>query len=138
MSFTDLNTWLNYKNPSVISHFCKIHPEIDPDEAQILFKDLMGWLWVSAMRTQKRKVSRLFGPLLIVDEMWHSFILHTRDYCEFSQTNYGRYIHHDVEPVGREHQMTEDEVVDLLSDCMTYLGEDWVKRRFSEALAQAE
>ena len=138
MSHSDLNSWLRYNNERVVAHFCAHHPDYDLLEAQILFQDLMGWLWVSGIRTQKDKKTWLFGPLLILDEMWHFFILHTRDYYDFGQTYYGRYLHHDVEPVGKEHRVSEEEVVDMLSDCLNYLGEDWVKRRFSEALEQAE
>jgi hypothetical protein len=33
----------------------------------------------------------MFGP---VDEFWHTWILFTREWCEFSSTVAGRYIHH--------------------------------------------
>jgi hypothetical protein len=33
----------------------------------------------------------MFGP---VDELWHTWILFTREWCEFSQEVAGRYIHH--------------------------------------------
>jgi hypothetical protein len=33
----------------------------------------------------------MFGP---VDEFWHTWILFTREWCEFSQAVAGRYIHH--------------------------------------------
>jgi hypothetical protein len=39
----------------------------------------------------------MFGP---VDELWHTWILFTREWCEFSNSVAGRYIHHS--PTTRE------------------------------------
>jgi hypothetical protein len=39
----------------------------------------------------------MFGP---VDEFWHTWILFTREWCEFSNAVAGRYIHH--KPTTRE------------------------------------
>jgi hypothetical protein len=33
-------------------------------------------------------------PSLVVDDAWHEFILFTRDYLEFCQQAFGRYLHH--------------------------------------------
>lgn len=34
-------------------------------------------------------------PSPLVDEFWHQFILYTRDYAEFCEKHFGRFIHHD-------------------------------------------
>lgn len=36
-----------------------------------------------------------FVPSRLVDEGWHEFVLCTREYMEFCQTECGGYIHHD-------------------------------------------
>ena len=37
------------------------------------------------------------GPIYkIVDEMWHTHILRTRDYADFCATKFGRFIHHET------------------------------------------
>lgn len=91
-------------------------------------------MWLSEQRKEQGKKTYLFGPLLILDELWHAFILHTRDYVDFSLKYFGRYFHHEVEIPGQEHTLEEEEFRDFLEDCFTYLGSDWVERRFSEAL----
>jgi hypothetical protein len=35
------------------------------------------------------------SPTKLVDETWHNFILHTRLYSEYCQTNFGQFIHHN-------------------------------------------
>ncbi|MFM9946515.1 MAG: hypothetical protein ACKV1O_01125 [Saprospiraceae bacterium] len=34
------------------------------------------------------------SPNQLVDEVWHHFILHTRDYQHFCRERYGKFIHH--------------------------------------------
>lgn len=123
---------LNYHNEEVVKRFCISHPQYALSDAQQIFHDLLAWLWVREQRAHMNKRTYLFGPLLILDEMWHCFILHTRDYHHFSMHYFSQYLHHDPEPVGEEHQVTEQELSDFLADCFTYLDEAWVDRRFSE------
>ena len=130
----ELSELLAYSNPAVISSFCEKHPSFSKDEAQELFSDLLAWMWLNALREKDLKKTYLFGPLLILDELWHSFILHTRDYVAFSMRYFGEYFHHEVEPIGEEHQVEEDELTEFLEDCFRYLGEAWVKRRFKQIL----
>lgn len=33
-------------------------------------------------------------PSVIVDEAWHSFLLHSREYAEYCDSVFGRFIHH--------------------------------------------
>ncbi|KTD40034.1 hypothetical protein [Legionella parisiensis] len=128
-----LSALLDYKNKAVINHFRHIHPEFSEQESQVLFTDLLSWMWLNAQRAKQGKKTYLFGPLLILDKLWHSFILHTRDYVDFSMRYFNVYFHHDVEPIGQEHVMEEDELNDYLQDCFTYLGPEWVERRFAIA-----
>ncbi|WP_298627815.1 hypothetical protein [uncultured Legionella sp.] len=123
-----------YKNQKVITCFCHHHPEFTLDDGQILFEDLLSWLWLNVQRKKHGKNSYLFGPLLILDELWHTFILHTRDYMDFTRHYFGEYIHHEVEPLGSEHVMEEEELTDFLQDCFVLLDKDWVARCFSTAL----
>ena len=131
---SDLSIFLQYKNKAVIDYFCHHHPELTLQEAQILFNDLLAWMWFNAQRAKQGKKTYLFGPLLILDEMWHTFILHTRDYVDFSRRYFGGYFHHEIEPIGFEHVMEEEELTDYLEDCFTYLGSEWIERRFVAVL----
>ena len=130
----DLSHLLHYKNPAVIDYFCHHHPEFTAQEAQVLFEDLLGWMWLNRQRIKHEKKTYLFGPLLVLDKLWHVFILHTEDYVNFSLRYFGDYFHHKIEPIGLEHIMQEEELRDYLQDCFNYLGEEWVARRFENAL----
>ena len=33
-------------------------------------------------------------PSIVIDEAWHAFILHTKDYEEFCMNSIGRFVHH--------------------------------------------
>ncbi len=122
-----------YKNPSVVGQFCHFHSQYSAPEAEQLFKDLLAWLWLKEQRQKSNKSTYLFGPLLILDELWHLFILHTRDYIDFSSRYFGEYLHHEPEPPGFEHLLTEEELGDYLTDCFEYLDSAWVERRFALA-----
>lgn len=130
----DLTAILNYKNEQVVAHFCQFHPEYSIQEGNELFTDLLAWMWLNRKRLSMGKSTYLFGPLLIIDQLWHSFILHTRDYHTFSNHYFGDYFHHEVEAVGFEHLISEEELSDFLQDCFEHLGRGWVERRFSGAL----
>lgn len=131
---TDLAALLRYKNAAVIDYFCHHHSEYSQEQGQVIFEDLLSWMWLNKQREKRSKKTYLFGPLLILDEMWHCFILHSRDYLDFSLQYFGAYFHHEIEPVGFEHVLEEDELSDFLEDCFAYLSEDWVERRFAHAL----
>ena len=131
---SNLEELKKYKNQKVITYFCYHHPEYSLDDGRCIFEDLLSWMWLNNQRSKVGKKTYLFGPLLILDEMWHTFILHTRDYIDFSMHYFGEYVHHDVEPIGFEHLLDEDELTDFLQDCFDYLDQDWVARRFSSAL----
>ena len=130
----DLSAVLAYENTAVVNYFCHHHPEFTEREGQALFKDLLAWLWLNKQRAKQDKKTHLFGPMLVLDQLWHAFILHTQDYVNFSIKYFGTYFHHDIEPVGCEHIMEEEELRDYLQDCFHFLGEDWVARRFADAL----
>lgn len=130
----ELINLLSYKNQRVLDYFGSQYPEVKPQDRELLFDDLKAWMWLNAFRAQHGKKTYLFGPLLILDKMWHSFILHTRDYVEFSHHYFSDYFHHDIEPIATEHLICEDELNDFLEDCFIYLGAEWVKRRFKEAI----
>ena len=130
-SLAELRT---YKNPRVLEQFCYTHGDYSLIQAEQLFTDLLAWLWLKNQRTHQQKPTYLFGPLLLLDQLWHLFILHTRDYTEFSERYFGSYLHHDPEPPGLEHHLTEEELGDYVGDCFEYMGSDWVERRFAQAL----
>ena len=73
---------------------------ISEAEALDIFSDLKCLMWLlnemnfDGTRAQG-KVFYIDDSLLILDEMWHTFILHTKQYFHFCHTLFGEYIHHD-------------------------------------------
>jgi hypothetical protein len=125
-----LSELLAYDNQSVIQYCCH-HNNLSCEQAQLLFNDLLAWMWISAYRQKKGHLSYLFGPLLPLDQIWHGFILHTRDYVNFCDRFFGEYFHHHVEPIGFEHTLHNEELADFLNDCFDHLGNHWLTRNFS-------
>ncbi|WP_058525637.1 hypothetical protein [Legionella erythra] len=138
MKIPPLAAILAYQNSTVVRHFAYHHPAFDDKASQQLFNDLLAWLWLNAYRQQTERRTYLFGPLLPLDDMWHTFILHTRDYMDFCQAFFKTYFHHDVEPPTAAHQLSPEELADFLNDCYDHLGEAWVNRYFSEAFEPLE
>lgn len=87
-----LNEVLQYKNEDVINRFTVLY-DIEEKEASRIFAETLKWLWLG------NKVEGVFidDSTLIIDEMWHNFILFTQDYESFCLNNFGRYLHHQPE-----------------------------------------
>ncbi len=45
-----------------------------------------------------RRRVHLKHPSTLVDDMWHEFLLHTRDYAAFCDAAIGQFLHHEPEP----------------------------------------
>jgi hypothetical protein len=58
----------------------------------IAFRGLHQWL-----RLHVAAPGLLAMPSKAVDQLWHEFILHTRDYQDFCRQAYGRTLHHSPE-----------------------------------------
>lgn len=88
----NLSDVLSYKNEDVIDRFVAMY-NIEQEEASKIFDETLKWLWLG------NKMDGIFidDSTLIIDEMWHNFILFTQDYQEFCLNNFGRYIHHQPE-----------------------------------------
>lgn len=89
---TNLSDVLSYKNEDVIDRFVAMY-DIEHEEAAKIFDETLKWLWLG------NKMNGVFidDSTLIIDEMWHNFILFTQDYGDFCMNKFGRYIHHQPE-----------------------------------------
>ncbi|MGN6492261.1 MAG: hypothetical protein ACTHLE_09725 [Agriterribacter sp.] len=79
---------LSYYNEDVLSRFTDMF-EVTDEEAFDLFQETKKFLFVC-------QVKGIFIPddLLILDEMWHNFILFTKEYHAFCNRYFNRYFHH--------------------------------------------
>lgn len=92
---------LAYKNPEVVARFLDSYP-IDPADAEDLFTETKRWLWLSMLERGRRPWLAVTYSMFAIDEMWHTFLMFTRDYAEFCFRFFGEYIHH--QPTHRREQ----------------------------------
>lgn len=130
---------LAYSNEDIISRFTDIY-KIPEEEAEDIFIETRKFLYISRM-------PGIFIPddLLIVDEMWHNFILFTKEYQRFCNEHFGSYIHHlpaskkekelqkrknseDPKKAGRDFN---EKLSVVLSTVYDVLGEDTVIKWFT-------
>jgi hypothetical protein len=65
---------------------------VSQDEAKDIFIETKKWLYL-ASQTEDEGIF-IDKPLQIIDEMWHTFILHTKQYYNFCFSNFKKLIHH--------------------------------------------
>ncbi|MEP1555057.1 hypothetical protein [Paraglaciecola sp.] len=92
---TTLEDVISYKNDDVIDRFIKIYG-IEKDQATIIFNSTKKWIWLCYYRRKVNAEQNLVidSPLVIIDEMWHNFVLFTKGYSEFCKRFFGHYMHH--------------------------------------------
>lgn len=83
---------LSYDNEEIVASFRSTYG-VTLAEAQELFEDTKKWLWLCGTRPRSLRMT-VFGPMKMLDEMWHTFILFTRAYTEYCVEHYGAYLHH--------------------------------------------
>ncbi len=94
---------LSYTNEDVIDRFLSIY-DMEESEALSIFEETKKWLWLSS----KGINFVIDDSLLIIDEMWHNFILFTKDYDAFCHQYFGRYIHHQPSTRAEKEKWFED------------------------------
>lgn len=88
---------LDYKNDHVVRNFMK-NFDVSYEDAALLFQETLKWLYLGAYvitnkEHEKRRIA-ITDNIVVLDEMWHTFILFTNDYTHFCKKNFGFYIHH--------------------------------------------
>lgn len=88
MKEQQLQAILAYENEDIISRFTDMF-DIEVAEAEDIFTETKKFLYLC-------QSPDIFIPdeLLIIDEMWHNFILFTKVYHEFCAAHFGNYSHH--------------------------------------------
>jgi hypothetical protein len=84
--YPELVRVLRYDNRAVVARYVKEF-SLSNREAELLFDDVKRFLWLNF-------VSGVIAPPPKIDEAWHIFIIFTKDYAEFCQTIFGRFMHH--------------------------------------------
>lgn len=108
MEKQQLEQILAYQNEDVIFRFTNML-ETTEDEARDIFNETKKFLYLS-------QLPGIFIPdeLLILDEMWHNFILFTKEYQAFCEKNFGRFVHH--QPATKAEKLYQKELLALDKD----------------------
>lgn len=129
---------LAYQNEDVISRFTDLLA-VEEQEARDIFQETKKFLYLS-----QQVPAFIPDDLLILDEMWHNFILFTREYQHFCQAHFQQYLHHlpatrqekaeQVRLRAQDPERTKQRYLNrmetLLEATYDHLGEDTVRKWF--------
>lgn len=92
---------LSYQNDDIVYKFLEQY-DISFDEANDIFLETKKWLWLCGQPTTEKL--HMSESLWILDEMWHNFVLFTREYTNYCHDCFGKYIHHAPTPQSEKEQ----------------------------------
>ncbi len=136
---------LRYQNENVLLRYEKDYPN-STLKAKDALHELLKYFWLSV----KHKIDCIRNPenqdlffpcgmypeMQEIDDMWHTFLLFTKDYGEFCQKFFGEFLHHV--PKTEENSLSKEEFKIVFARYLSYiydhLGEDTVKKWFSVLL----
>lgn len=121
-----LNDVLQYKNQRVLNRYKEDFPgnSMSPENA---LEELLKFFWLSQKhRSEIKQYPRdktlsfacaMHKEMVEIDDMWHTFLLFTKDYMHFCDKYFKEYIHHN--PFDKN---TTDVEKDFLDDLTKYLS----------------
>jgi hypothetical protein len=86
------------RRESIVSRISK-EQGVDRAQAERQFEGVLQFLELAASTDER------LTPPQAIDAAWHSFILHTKDYAEYCQEHFGRFIHHRPNGGGNEREL---------------------------------
>lgn len=78
---------LSYCHPGVVERIAGALG-VDAREAELLFLETKRFIWLCSFS------EHVLVPSPTIDEGWHAFVLHTRDYAAFCEQYLDRFVHH--------------------------------------------
>lgn len=82
-----------YSNEDLIKKF-RDEWDITEQAAREIFEETKKFLFLANFAQKKCIIFEIDESILIIDKMWHAFILFTKEYNEFCNTYFGRMLHH--------------------------------------------
>ena len=141
-----INEIIAYQNKDIIDRYNKDYPnnKISAEEALV---GVIQYLWLSQQHQIDKKnqpnnnelnfVCGVYPEMQEIDDMWHTFILFTKEYAEFCQKYFGEFMHHapNTHVEKTDLKNFEIEFTRYLNYIYGRLGEETVKRWFSDLMA---
>src|SRR5215813_80179 len=94
-----LEELLAYQQPGVIRRYAK-EQGATLDEAEEVFRETLKWLYLCYRSSipgpeGDAPIGYAMTPEIAkIDDMWHAFVLFTRDYAAFCEHYFGLFLHH--------------------------------------------
>ena len=95
---------LGYRHEGVVNRFARVHG-VSRQRSEVLFVETLKWLWLARRAREAAPPGLVLSippEILGIDEMWHVFLLFTRDYATLCDKHLGGFVHHDPAPDGPE------------------------------------
>ncbi|WP_225316874.1 glycine-rich domain-containing protein [Legionella longbeachae] len=148
MNLPDLNKLISYENDKIISRYRKDYPNSKMN-AEDALKEFMKFVWLCHKhRVEKKNCANgnslafscvIHSDMRDIDNMWHTFLLFTRDYHDFCDLYLdGVFFHHDplINPDRKVFDKNDEEELTLyLSYIYDNLGEDTLIKWFHDSIA---
>ena len=135
-----LDEMLQYENTIVVQRFLNMF-DVTETIAKDIFKETLRYLYLSRVTEQKRSEGQSMPSLgithqiMIIDEMWHAFILNTRDYMKFCEKYLDQFIHHPPQYQSKDGKPYDIHNIEAFEQKVSYiydtLGEETVEKWFS-------
>ena len=100
MRLPELKTLEAYDASEVVLKYARDYG-ITETESRLIFKETMKMLWLMTKHQLEREAGvdvpeafNVHKPMVPLDNMWHEFILFTREYHDFCEKYFGVYLHH--------------------------------------------
>ena len=93
---------LGYRHEGVVNRFARVHG-VSRERSEALLIETLKWLWLARRAREAAPpclVLSIQPEILGIDEMWHVFLLFTRDYAALCDAHLGAFVHHDPAPDG--------------------------------------
>ncbi|ELR70874.1 hypothetical protein C900_03309 [Fulvivirga imtechensis AK7] len=86
---------LDCENEEVVINAFMDRYSVSSEEARDIFTETKKWLWLAAQNKSHNKGGLLIDKsLLVIDEMWHTFLLHSKIYYEYCFNKLKTLVHH--------------------------------------------
>jgi hypothetical protein len=77
--------------PHGVRHrFAGSHADLTAEDIQTVEAATRQWFRLAARNPR----AHLSMPSVVVDDLWHEWVLHTREYADFCEAAFGRFLHH--------------------------------------------
>ncbi|WP_154964311.1 glycine-rich domain-containing protein [Agrobacterium tumefaciens] len=101
-----------FKLEPILARYCK-EEGLSAEIAQDHRREMLRFLALCGTATEHGK---FYGMTGAVDELWHTFVIFTREYAAFCDAVAGRFLHHVPEVEGQMSMSTFDHYLAFLAD----------------------